>query len=62
MGRITLSAYGKFVNDMARDKSTLPFEVTYSEKPGSKSRASSPMKRLAVLLKPEKCRRNYLCS
>lgn len=37
---------------MARDKATLPFEVTYSERPsGSKSRA---MKRLAVIVKPEK--------
>jgi nitrogen regulatory protein PII len=37
---------------MARDKANLPFEVTYSERPGSKSRTTS-MKRLAVLLKPE---------
>ena len=29
---------------------SLPFEVTYSEKPGKKSRS---MKRLAVILKPE---------
>jgi nitrogen regulatory protein PII len=36
---------------MAKDKSTLPFEVTYSEKPQTKTR--TPMKRLAVLLKPE---------
>lgn len=36
---------------MAKDKSTLPFEVTYSESPGRKSKTS--MKRLAVLLKPE---------
>jgi nitrogen regulatory protein PII len=36
---------------MAKDKSTLPFEVTYAERPSSKSRTS--MKRLAVLLKPE---------
>lgn len=35
---------------MGKDKSTLPFEVTYSERPGSKSRT---MKRLAVVLKPE---------
>lgn len=35
---------------MARDKTTLPFEVTYAEKPGKKPRS---MKRLAVLLKPE---------
>ena len=37
---------------MVRDKSNLPFEVTYSESAGSKSKTSS-MKRLAVLLKPE---------
>ena len=36
---------------MAKDKSTLPFEVTYSEKAQTKTR--TPMKRLAVLLKPE---------
>ena len=36
---------------MVKDKSTLPFEVTYAERPSSKSRTS--MKRLAVLLKPE---------
>ena len=36
---------------MAKDKSNLPFEVTYAERPSSKSRSS--MKRLAVLLKPE---------
>jgi len=35
---------------MVRDKMSLPFEVTYSEKPGKKSRS---MKRLAVILKPE---------
>jgi nitrogen regulatory protein PII len=35
---------------MVRDKMTLPFEVTYSEKPSKKSKS---MKRLAVLLKPE---------
>ncbi|HXV45381.1 MAG TPA: P-II family nitrogen regulator [Nitrososphaera sp.] len=33
------------------DKMNLPFEVTYSERPAGKSRA---MKRLAVLVKPEK--------
>jgi nitrogen regulatory protein PII len=38
-------------NDMVKDKSTLPFEVTYSERPSGKSKTS--MKRLAVLLKPE---------
>jgi nitrogen regulatory protein PII len=37
---------------MVKDKSTLPFEVTYAERPRSKS--TTPMKRLAVLLKPEK--------
>ncbi len=37
---------------MIKDKSNLPFEVTYSESVGSKSKTSS-MKRLAVLLKPE---------
>lgn len=37
-------------NIMAREKTTLPFEVAYSEKPGKKSRT---MKRLAVLVKPE---------
>jgi nitrogen regulatory protein PII len=37
---------------MVKDKSNLPFEVTYSESAGSKSRTSS-LKRLAVLLKPE---------
>lgn len=36
---------------MAKDKSTLPFEVTYSEKTQPKTK--TPMKRLAVLLKPE---------
>src|ERR687895_238391 len=38
---------------MVRDKSSLPFEVEYSQKPTSKSKSSSSMKRLAVLLKPE---------
>jgi nitrogen regulatory protein PII len=37
---------------MVKDKSNLPFEVTYAKKPSSKSTTSS-MKRLAVLLKPE---------
>ncbi|HEY7734183.1 MAG TPA: P-II family nitrogen regulator [Nitrososphaera sp.] len=37
---------------MGKEKSNLPFEVTYTEKAGTKSR--TPMKRLAVLLKPEK--------
>jgi nitrogen regulatory protein PII len=35
---------------MVRDKTTLPFEVTYSEKPSKKSKS---MKRLAVIVKPE---------
>ncbi len=38
---------------MVRDKSNLPFEVEYSQKPSSESKKSSSMKRLAVLLKPE---------
>jgi nitrogen regulatory protein PII len=38
---------------MVRDKSNLPFEVEYSQKPSNKSKTSSSMKRLAVLLKPE---------
>jgi nitrogen regulatory protein PII len=37
---------------MVKDKSSLPFEVTYSESVGGKSKTSS-MKRIAVLLKPE---------
>ncbi len=39
---------------MVRDKSNLPFEVEYSQKPSSKSKTSSSMKRLAIVLKPEK--------
>ena len=39
---------------MVRDKSSLPFEVEYSQKPSSKSKTTSSMKRLAVVLKPEK--------
>lgn len=35
---------------MVKDKMSLPFEITYSEKPSKKSKN---MKRLAVLLKPE---------
>jgi nitrogen regulatory protein PII len=35
---------------MARDKMTLPFEVSYSEKPSKKSKS---MKRLAVIVKAE---------
>jgi nitrogen regulatory protein PII len=38
---------------MVRDKSSLPFEVQYSQKPSSSSKTTSSMKRLAVLLKPE---------
>jgi nitrogen regulatory protein PII len=38
---------------MVKDKSNLPFEVEYSQKPSSKSKTASSMKRLAVLLKPE---------
>jgi nitrogen regulatory protein PII len=43
----------KYESDMVRDKSSLPFEVEYSQKPSSKSKTTS-MKRLAVVLKPEK--------
>jgi nitrogen regulatory protein PII len=35
---------------MAREKITLPFEVTYSQKPSEKSKN---MKRLAFIIKPE---------
>ena len=35
---------------MAREKITLPFEVTYSQKPSEKSKN---MKRLAFVIKPE---------
>jgi nitrogen regulatory protein PII len=35
---------------MSQEKMTLPFEVTYSEKPSKKSKN---MKRLAVIVKPE---------
>ena len=38
---------------MVRNQSSLPFEVEYSQKPSSKLKTSSSMKRLAVLLKPE---------
>ncbi len=38
---------------MVRDKSNLPFEVQYSQKPSRESKTSSSLKRLAVLLKPE---------
>lgn len=37
---------------MVKEKTTLPFEVTYAEKPGQKSKTT--MKRLAVIVKPEK--------
>jgi nitrogen regulatory protein PII len=36
---------------MVRDTTMLPFEVTYSEKPSKRSKS---MKRLAVIVKPEK--------
>ena len=36
---------------MGKEKMTLPFEVVYSEKPAKKSRT---MKRLAVIVRPEK--------
>jgi len=36
---------------MAKDKMTLPFEVTYSDMPGKER--SKNMKRLAVVVKPE---------
>lgn len=36
---------------MSSDKTMLPFEVAYSESPSQKSRS---MKRLAVIVKPEK--------
>jgi nitrogen regulatory protein PII len=35
---------------MVRDNTTLPFEVTYAEKPSKKSRT---MKRIALVVKPE---------
>jgi hypothetical protein len=35
---------------MVGGKVTLPFEVTYSEKPGTESKS---MKRLAVIVKPQ---------
>ena len=38
---------------MSAEKTSLPFEVAYAEKPGKKSKS---MKRLAVLLKPENVR------
>ena len=39
------------INDMVGEKINLPFEVSYSEKP---SKQSKGMKRLAVIVKPEK--------
>ena len=39
------------INDMVGEKMNLPFEVPYSEKP---SKQSKGMKRLAVIVKPEK--------
>jgi nitrogen regulatory protein PII len=39
---------------MDKDKSTLPFELEYSQKPSSKSMTPTSMKRLALVLKPEK--------
>jgi nitrogen regulatory protein PII len=39
---------------MVRDKSNLPFEVQYAQKPSRESKTSSSMKRLAVVVKPEK--------
>jgi nitrogen regulatory protein PII len=39
---------------MVRDKSNLPFEVQYAQKPSRESKTSSHMKRLAVVVKPEK--------
>ncbi len=38
---------------MVRDRSALPFEVEYSQKPSSKSMTPTSMKRLAIVLKPE---------
>ena len=38
---------------MSTEKTSLPFEVAYSDMPGKKSKS---MKRLAVLLKPENVR------
>lgn len=38
---------------MVGDKSNLPFEVEYSQKPSSKSMTPTSMKRLAIVLKPE---------
>jgi hypothetical protein len=35
---------------MVGDEATLPFDVTYSEKPGMDSKS---MKRLAVIVKPQ---------
>ena len=38
---------------MVGDKSNLPFELEYSQKPSSKSMTPTSMKRLAIVLKPE---------
>ncbi len=42
-----------YFREMVKDNTTLPFEVTYAEMPGKKSRT---MKRLAVLVKAENVR------
>lgn len=39
-----------YSNEMVKDNTTLPFEVTYAQEPGKESRS---MKRLAVLVKSE---------
>ena len=39
-----------YFNEMVKDNTTLPFEVTYAQEPGKESRT---MKRLAVLVKSE---------
>lgn len=39
-----------YSNEMVKDNTTLPFEVTYAQEPGKESRT---MKRLAVLVKSE---------
>jgi nitrogen regulatory protein PII len=38
---------------MVKNKSNLPFEIEYSQKPSSKSMTPTSMKRLAIVLKPE---------
>jgi len=42
-----------YFKELVKDNTTLPFEVTYGETPGEKSRG---MKRLAVLVKAENVR------